>query len=109
MLSTNPAGKRQMGGRTSKNSVRPDWDLGGLKPIWLPSAKMKTRTSPPSVASTRASRIVLSDGRELIYGIASWWTACHGYNHPHIRRAVETQLATMPHVMLGGLVHEQAL
>jgi adenosylmethionine-8-amino-7-oxononanoate aminotransferase len=45
----------------------------------------------------------------LIDGIASWWTACHGYNHPHIRRAVETQLATMPHVMLGGLVHEQAL
>jgi adenosylmethionine-8-amino-7-oxononanoate aminotransferase len=52
---------------------------------------------------------VLADGRELIDGIASWWTACHGYNHPHIRAAVERQLATMPHVMFGGLVHEQAL
>ena len=52
---------------------------------------------------------MLADGRELIDGIASWWTACHGYNHPHIRQAVERQLAEMPHVMLGGLVHEQAL
>jgi adenosylmethionine-8-amino-7-oxononanoate aminotransferase len=52
---------------------------------------------------------VLADGRELIDGIASWWTACHGYNHPHIRQAVERQLALMPHVMFGGLAHEQAL
>ena len=34
---------------------------------------------------TQGCRIVLADGRELIDGIASWWTACHGYNHPHIR------------------------
>jgi adenosylmethionine-8-amino-7-oxononanoate aminotransferase len=52
---------------------------------------------------------VLADGRELIDGIASWWTACHGYNHPHIRQAVETQLAQVPHVMFGGLAHEQPL
>src|SRR5262249_18205692 len=58
---------------------------------------------------THGSRIVLADGRELVDGIASWWTACHGYNHPHIRAAVERQLAIMPHVMFGGLAHEQAL
>jgi adenosylmethionine-8-amino-7-oxononanoate aminotransferase len=70
---------------------------------------MKTMRPPLAVARTHGCRIVLADGRELIDGIASWWTACHGYNHPHIRSAVERQLADMPHVMLGGLVHEQAL
>ena len=58
---------------------------------------------------TQGSRIVLADGRELIDGIASWWTACHGYNHPHIRHAVARQLEQMPHVMFGGLAHEPAL
>ena len=70
---------------------------------------MKTARAPLAVARTHGCRIVLADGRELIDGIASWWTACHGYNHPHIRQAVERQLALMPHVMFGGLAHEQAL
>src|SRR5690242_17979833 len=70
---------------------------------------MKTTPPPLAVELTRGSRIVLADGRELIDGIASWWTACHGYNHPFIAAAVQRQLAEMPHVMFGGLVHEQAL
>ena len=98
-----------MAGRTSENNVMRGWYRDGLEHIWLPYSQMKTAPAPLPVVSTRGSRIVLSDGRELIDGIASWWTGCHGYNHPHIRRAVEMQLATMPHVMLGGLVHEQAL
>jgi adenosylmethionine-8-amino-7-oxononanoate aminotransferase len=89
--------------------ANPAWYAAGLEHVWLPYAQMKTASLPLAVAATRGSRIVLADGRELIDGIASWWTACHGYNHPHIRAAVERQLATMPHVMFGGLVHEQAL
>jgi adenosylmethionine-8-amino-7-oxononanoate aminotransferase len=86
----------------------PDWLDEGLSHLWLPYTQMKTAPLPLPVARTDGARIVLSDGRELIDGIASWWTACHGYNHPHIRAAVERQLAQMPHVMFGGLVHEQA-
>jgi len=52
---------------------------------------------------------VLADGRKLIDGIASWWSVCHGYNHPYILESVARQLQTMPHVMFGGLVHEPAL
>jgi adenosylmethionine---8-amino-7-oxononanoate aminotransferase len=88
---------------------KPAWYEPGLAHIWLPYAQMKTARPPLPVVRTHGCRIVLADGRELVDGIASWWTACHGYNHPHIRQAVERQFAAMPHVMLGGLVHEQAL
>jgi adenosylmethionine-8-amino-7-oxononanoate aminotransferase len=87
----------------------PPWCQTGLAHVWLPYAQMKTLRPPLAVARTEGCRIVLADGRELIDGIASWWTACHGYNHPHIRAAVAKQLEIMPHVMFGGLVHEQAL
>lgn len=77
--------------------------------VWLPYTQMKTARPPLRVSATRGSRILLADGRELVDGIASWWTAVHGYNHPHILAAVADQLSRMPHVMFGGLVHEQAL
>jgi adenosylmethionine---8-amino-7-oxononanoate aminotransferase len=96
--------------RVSGNSAGgPDWYTAGLGHIWLPYAQMKTMRPPLPVVRTDGCRIVLADGRELIDGIASWWTACHGYNHPHIRAALERQLALMPHVMFGGLVHEPAM
>lgn len=90
-------------------SVPPGWFEAGLNHVWLPYAQMKTARPPLPVERTEGCRIVLTDGRVLTDGIASWWTACHGYNHPHIRTAVERQLALMPHVMFGGLAHEPAL
>ena len=92
-----------------EKSALPDWYQAGIGHIWRPYAQMKTAAPALPVVSTHGARIKLADGRELIDGIASWWTACHGYNHPHIREAVERQLKVMPHVMFGGLVHEQAL
>ena len=82
-----------MSGNTSKNSqfeenAAPDWLHAGLDHAWLPYTQMKTASPPFAVVATHGSRIVLADGRELIDGIASWWTACHGYNHPDIRAAV---------------------
>jgi adenosylmethionine-8-amino-7-oxononanoate aminotransferase len=102
-----------MSGNTSENkgktSASPEWYATGLDHVWLPYAQMKTAPPPLAAVATRGSRILLADGRELIDGIASWWTACHGYNHPHIRAAIERQLAVMSHVMFGGMVHEEAL
>ncbi len=80
-----------------------------LPNIWLPYCQMQTAPTPEKVARTEGCKIILEDGRELIDGISSWWSACHGYNHPHIVAAMEKQLRTMPHVMMGGLVHEPAL
>lgn len=87
----------------------PDWFDAGLPHIWLPYTQMQTASPPIPAIATDGCRISLADGRELVDGIASWWTACHGYNHPHIRQAAIDQLARMPHVMFGGLVHEPAL
>ncbi|MGY6270395.1 adenosylmethionine--8-amino-7-oxononanoate transaminase [Achromobacter denitrificans] len=87
----------------------PGWVAEGQPHIWLPYAQMKTATPPLPVVRSHGSRLELADGRSLIDGVASWWTACHGYNHPHIAQAVRAQLEAMPHVMFGGLTHEPAL
>jgi adenosylmethionine-8-amino-7-oxononanoate aminotransferase len=84
------------------------WLETGWRHVWLPYAQMKTAPLPLPVTRTEGSRIYLEDGRVLVDGIASWWTACHGYNHPHIREAVARQLERAPHVMFGGLAHESA-
>jgi adenosylmethionine-8-amino-7-oxononanoate aminotransferase len=85
-----------------------DWLNSGLAHLWLPYTQMKTAPAPLPVVGSHGVRLKLADGRELIDGISSWWTACHGYGHPHIRAAVEAQLATLPHVMFAGLTHEPA-
>jgi adenosylmethionine-8-amino-7-oxononanoate aminotransferase len=86
----------------------PDWLRRGAPHVWRPYTQMKTAPAPLPVARTEGARLILADGRELVDGVASWWTACHGYGHPHIRAAVEAQLAAAPHVMFGGLAHEPA-
>ena len=85
-----------------------DWLERGLQHLWLPYTQMKTAPPPLAVIGAEGVRLRLADGRTLIDGISSWWTACHGYSHPHIRAAVEAQLACLPHVMFAGLAHEPA-
>lgn len=79
-----------------------------MQHLWRPYTQMKTEPPPLRAVGTDGSTIALVDGRHLIDGISSWWTACHGYNHPHIRQAVAAQLSAMPHVMFGGLTHAPA-
>ncbi len=87
----------------------PDWLTSGFPHLWLPYAQMKVAPAPIAVTGADGARLKLADGRELIDGVSSWWTVCHGYNHPHIRAAVAAQLAAVPHVMLGGLATEPTL
>jgi adenosylmethionine-8-amino-7-oxononanoate aminotransferase len=89
-------------------TAKPDWYERGFPHLWLPYTQMKAAPEPLAAVRTFGSRIALADGRELVDGIASWWTACHGYNHPYIADAVKRQLDVMPHVMMGGIVQEQA-
>jgi adenosylmethionine-8-amino-7-oxononanoate aminotransferase len=77
--------------------------------IWHPYASATDAPAAYPVVSARGVRLQLADGRELIDGMASWWCAIHGYNHPVLNRAVQAQLEAMSHVMFGGLTHPPAV
>jgi adenosylmethionine-8-amino-7-oxononanoate aminotransferase len=86
----------------------PPWLHTGYPHIWLPYTQMQTAAMPEAVVGATGCRITLADGRELIDGTASWWSMCHGYQHPHIVAAIQKQAGELSHVMFGGLAHEQA-
>lgn len=77
--------------------------------VWHPYAPMPAKV--PSLLVTEASgvRLTLADGRELVDGMSSWWSAIHGYRHPALDAALAAQAGRMSHVMFGGLTHEPAI
>ncbi len=84
------------------------WFTSGTDHIWPPYTQVAVASASLPVKRTEGCRIILEDGRELVDGISSWWSAAHGYNHPHLIEAAKKQLEIMPHVMFGGLAHEPA-
>ncbi|WP_062999015.1 adenosylmethionine--8-amino-7-oxononanoate transaminase [Nocardia mikamii] len=77
--------------------------------VWHPYGGFPASTEPLVVASAAGTRLTLTDGRELVDGMSSWWAAVHGYRHPVLDAALVEQSRRMSHVMFGGLTHEPAV
>ncbi|RUM84559.1 MAG: adenosylmethionine--8-amino-7-oxononanoate transaminase [Candidatus Thioglobus sp.] len=77
--------------------------------IWHPYAKVPNEIATYLVESASGVYLNLADGTQVVDGMSSWWSAIHGYNHPVLNKAVQTQLGKMSHVMFGGLTHKPAI
>jgi adenosylmethionine-8-amino-7-oxononanoate aminotransferase len=93
---------------TERRTANPDWMSLDRRYVWHPYSAIGASEPVFPVVGASGVRLRLADGRELIDGMSSWWSAIHGYNVPEINSALNAQLDSMAHVMFGGLTHQPA-
>ncbi|GGA77836.1 adenosylmethionine-8-amino-7-oxononanoate aminotransferase [Neiella marina] len=76
--------------------------------VWHPYSSANPINDNYAVKSAAGCEIELTNGKRLIDGMASWWSAIHGYQVKEINQAIRNQIESMSHVMFGGLTHQPA-
>ncbi|WP_109561072.1 adenosylmethionine--8-amino-7-oxononanoate transaminase [Mycolicibacter engbaekii] len=80
--------------------------------LWHPYSTIGAETLRPAVVlGARGAYLTLAGDdaeHDVLDAMSSWWAAIHGHGHRALDEAATAQLATMSHVMFGGLTHEPA-
>ncbi|AEO08090.1 adenosylmethionine--8-amino-7-oxononanoate transaminase [Buchnera aphidicola] len=79
------------------------------KHIWHPYTSMINPIPCYTVMSAKGVYLKLKNGKNIIDGMSSWWSAIHGYNHPILNKSLKKQIKKMSHVMFGGITHPPAI
>lgn len=79
-----------------------------LKHIWHPCSQMKDYETfePIVIKKARGSYIELSNGKQVIDAISSWWCKTLGHNHPRLRKALLKQINDFEHVIFTHTTNE---
>ncbi|QIQ41317.1 MAG: adenosylmethionine--8-amino-7-oxononanoate transaminase [Buchnera aphidicola (Aphis urticata)] len=83
--------------------------LFDYKHIWHPYSSIINPLPCYSVISAKGVYLKLKNGKNIIDGMSSWWSAIHGYNHPILNKSLKKQIKKISHVMFGGITHPSAI